>query len=73
MSVVSRTEATMPSAFRACEESAGNRLHNTLPGSEKSSQKVAAAAERNTAGGGGSDVADAVAAAAEMNQGKMTR
>jgi hypothetical protein len=36
-------------------------------------RRVAAAAERNAAGGGGSDIADAVAAAAEMNQGKMTR
>ncbi|KAM0890035.1 hypothetical protein ACQ4PT_027327 [Festuca glaucescens] len=39
-------------------------------------RKVAAAAERNARGrrgGGGSDVADAVAAAAEMNQGKLTR
>ncbi|KAM0863376.1 hypothetical protein ACQ4PT_044626 [Festuca glaucescens] len=35
-------------------------------------RKVAAAAE-NAAGGGGSDVADAVAAASEMNKGKMTR
>ncbi|CAM0948646.1 unnamed protein product [Alopecurus aequalis] len=34
-------------------------------------RKVADAAERNARGG--SDVADAVAAAAEMNQGKMTR
>uniref|UniRef100_A0ACD6A1H7 Uncharacterized protein n=1 Tax=Avena sativa TaxID=4498 RepID=A0ACD6A1H7_AVESA len=34
---------------------------------------AAAAAERNAAGGGGSDVADAVGAAAEMNQGKWTR
>jgi predicted RNA-binding protein len=32
-------------------------------------RKVAAAAERNARGGGGSDVADAVAAAAKMNQG----
>ena len=38
-------------------------------------RRVAAAAERNAAGGGGrsSEVADAVAAAAEMNQGKLTR
>uniref|UniRef100_A0ACD5X2P4 Uncharacterized protein n=1 Tax=Avena sativa TaxID=4498 RepID=A0ACD5X2P4_AVESA len=37
-------------------------------------RKVAAAAARNAAGGGGgSDVADAVAAAAQMNQGKWTR
>ncbi|KAM0821757.1 hypothetical protein ACQ4PT_071976 [Festuca glaucescens] len=36
-------------------------------------RKVAAAAERNARGGGGSDVADAVAAAAEMNRGKLTR
>ncbi|XP_051191160.1 late embryogenesis abundant protein D-34 [Lolium perenne] len=36
-------------------------------------RKVAAAAEKNSAGGGGSDVADAVAAASEMNKGKMTR
>ncbi|XP_047043470.1 late embryogenesis abundant protein D-34-like [Lolium rigidum] len=36
-------------------------------------RKVAAAAERNARGGGGSDVADAVAAAAEMNQGKLMR
>ncbi|KAK1626151.1 hypothetical protein QYE76_000466 [Lolium multiflorum] len=36
-------------------------------------RKVAAAAEKNAAEGGGSDVADAVAAASEMNKGKMTR